>query len=217
HRSQRAEDAQHGRDQWQQRGERRTEAPDDAPAGSEAVDEPGDGRTGLADDRGKRIQRGTYRPADRGRDRVLGDLPLVPEGLADLVTGSDLRLRQLAGTVLHHREDVIDADLTVGCHLLDDVPGDTEPGQQGVDDRAARLADQAQRVVQDDAAVVDALEDAGHGAFELDRAAAGADDRHSDVVEDADGLVALDSRVGERLRRLAVGGVLDRRAGGDLL
>src|SRR5699024_3335545 len=132
HRSQRAEDAQHGRDQWQQRGERRTEAPDDAPAGSEAVDEPGNGRTDPADDRGQRIQRGTYRPADRGRDRVLGDLPLVPEGLADLVTGLDLRLRQVAGAVLHHREDVVDADLAVGGHLLDDVPGDAELGLQGV-------------------------------------------------------------------------------------
>ena len=65
-------------------------------------------------------------------------LKVSPNVLAFFLAAVDLLLDERAVLVAHDIEDIFDADLALGRHVLNDIAGRSELVRKAVDDRVAR-------------------------------------------------------------------------------
>ena len=135
---------------------------------------------------------------------------MLTESLSDFLTRRRLRLRQFAGPVLHHVENVINTDFALRSHFLNHVASRAELRRQGINDRITGFGNHGERVIHDNAAVVHALEQTGHSAIKFDRATTGTNNGPTDLIENANRVFTFNTCIGERLSRLTVCRIVDR-------
>src|SRR5699024_1925930 len=135
---------------------------------------------------------------------ILGDLERLTEGLSNVLASLRLRRGKFARPVLHHRQNIINADFALRGHLLDNVTSRAELRRQSINDRITRLRNHRQRVIHDDTAIVDTLKKAVHGAVKFCGTTTGTNNRPTNLIKNLYSVVTLNPGVRKRLRGLTI-------------